>query len=88
LVILLLILTVLLRERIVDYSVKRYLTEDEQRLLNECSEMNNRVRKIIYWPNQAGDRPSRVRHMEYNRRRIKYLQSVAVTRCIKTLILP
>jgi hypothetical protein len=86
LIILLVVLTVLLREKMVEYSVKRYLTEDEQRLLDACSEMNDRGRNIIYWPSRVDDKPSRVRHMEYNRRRIKYLKSVAVTRCIKKFI--
>lgn len=86
LVVLLLLLTVLLKERVVNYSVAKYLTAEEKRFLRECSQTIRKAQQIIYWPGRTGEQPSHVRKIEDNERRIKYLKSIAVTRCIQKLI--
>ena len=76
----------LLKEKVVDYSVRKYLTTEEKRFLNECSKFIFQARRILYWPSHTNEKPKHVRTMEYNQRRIECLKAVAVKRLIRKLI--
>jgi O-glycosyl hydrolase len=86
LAVLLFLLTVLLKERVINYSVMKYLTSEEKRFLNECSQTIRQAQQIIYWPDRTSEKPNHIRKIEDNERRIKYLKSAAVSRFIQRLI--
>jgi hypothetical protein len=86
LILLLFILTILLKEKVVNYSVMKYLNSEEKMFLNECGQIIHRAQRIIYWPTRTDEKPNHIHAIEDNKRNIEHLQGVAVRRLIQKLI--
>jgi hypothetical protein len=88
LIILLLLLTIFIIKRFVDYLVMGHLTAEEKLFLNECSQAICRARGIIYLPGPSTEKPYHVCKIEDNQRAIACLKAVAVRRLIQRLVVP
>ena len=76
LIILLLLLTIFIIKRLVDYLVKGHLTAEEKLFLNECSQAICRAKRDYLFAGPSAEKPYHVCKIEDNQRAIACLKAV------------